>query len=89
MPYYHNGNLAQASGATNDSRIIPEQTIAVKLYEIVEDKLDVIEGEWAVKVARQLHSLIGRELAVNIFSNLRHLDLTVRILFTTRGVSAR
>jgi hypothetical protein len=41
----------------------------VKLYEVVEDELNVIKGKGTIKVARELYTLVRRELAVNIFAD--------------------
>jgi hypothetical protein len=85
----HDRNLTQTSGSTNDSGIITERAIAVKLYEIGEDELDVIKGKGAIEVSRELNSLIRSELTVYILSDLRNLAFECRVLFTTGSVSAR
>src|SRR5207302_10107877 len=64
--------------AGDDRRIVTEQSVAVQLHEIGEDGPQVIERVGTPRMARDLHALHRREIAVDVGAQLGELLLERR-----------
>ncbi len=62
----HHALAVETGQTTNDGRIIRIIAVAMQLFEIGKQMLDVIQRIGALRVARNLRNLPGRELGVDI-----------------------
>ena len=75
VPNHHHRIIVEARPAADDRRVITESAIAVQLDEVGERQTDVVSGERTLRVARDLDSLKGREIPVDLFTQIGELSL--------------
>src|SRR3954454_3243067 len=75
VPDHHDRVVVEACPAADDRRVVTERAIPVELDEIGEGKPYVIRGERALRVARDLYPLEGREVLVNFLAQIVELAL--------------
>jgi len=72
----HHARLAvKARQTTDDGVVVGKGAIAVQLFEVAEDVLDVVEGIWALRVTCHQCDLPRRQLGVDILGQRQALGL--------------
>ena len=71
----HHRVVVEARPAADDGGIVAEGAISMQLDEIGEGEADVVGGEGAPRIARDLHSLERREILVDLFPQVGELPL--------------
>jgi len=66
MPDHHHRLTIETGQTAHDGVVIGKGTIAMQLFKIGEDVLDVIQRVGALRMARHLRNLPGRQLGVDI-----------------------
>jgi hypothetical protein len=56
---HHNGVPIEACDAADQCTIIAKAPVAAQFHKIVAQGTNIIEGMWALRVARNLHNVPG------------------------------
>src|SRR5690606_37862821 len=57
VTYHHNLAVAKRRKPSDDCRVIPEGSVAMKLHEVVEHESGIVERERTVRMTRKLYPL--------------------------------
>ena len=80
---------AKAGETGDDGRVVAEAAVAVKLDEVREDPIDVVERVRAVRVPGELHLLPRRQIREELARELARLVFEPPELRLERAVASR